>query len=150
MADRAAIEGSGVATEGGIEMQEREPSGWAIGWITFAAFMMIMIGAFHVIAGLVAIIDDNFYVVGKAYVFQFDTTTWGWIHLLLGIVVGLAGVSLFSGAIWARTVGVIMALISAIAAFAWLPYYPVWGIIILAMAVTVVWALTAHGRDIEA
>ena len=150
MADRAAIEGSGVATEGGIEMQEREPSGWAIGWITFAAFMMIMIGAFHVIAGLVAIIDDNFYVVGKAYVFQFDTTTWGWIHLLLGIVVGLAGISLFSGAIWARTVGVIMALISAIAAFAWLPYYPVWGIIIIAMAVSVMWALTAHGRDLQA
>jgi hypothetical protein len=149
MADRDAIEGSGMATEGGIEMQERQTSGWAIGWITFAAFMMIIIGAFHVIAGLVAIIDDNFYVVGKEYVFQFDTTTWGWIHLVLGIVVGLAGISLFSGAIWARTVGVILALVSAIAAFAWLPYYPVWGIIILAMAVSVVWALTAHGRDIE-
>ena len=131
-------------------MQEREPSGWAIGWITFAAFMMIMIGSFHVIAGLVAIIDDSFYVAGREYIFKFDTTAWGWIHLLLGIVVGLAGVSLFSGAVWARTVGVIMALISAIAAFAWLPYYPVWGIIILTMAVAVIWALTAHGRDIEA
>jgi hypothetical protein len=150
MANRAAIEGSGVATEGGIEMQERQPSGWAIGWITFAGLMMIIIGAFHVIAGLVAIIDDNFYVVGKEYVFRFDTTTWGWIHLVLGIVVGLAGISLFSGAIWARTVGVIMALVSAIAAFAWLPYYPVWGIIILTMAVSVVWALTAHGHDIDA
>ena len=84
MADRAAIKGSGVATEGGTEMQEREPSGWAIGWITFAAFMMIIIGSFHVIAGLVALGDDNFYVVGKEYIFQFDTTTWGWIHLLLG------------------------------------------------------------------
>jgi hypothetical protein len=131
-------------------MQEREPSGWAIGWITFAAFMMIMIGSFHVIAGLVAIIDDSFYVAGREYIFKFDTTAWGWIHLLLGIVVGLAGVSLFSGAVWARTVGVIMALISAIAAFAWLPYYPVWGIIILTMAVAVMWALTAHGRDIQA
>ena len=127
--------------------QQREPSGWAIGWITFAAFMMIMIGAFHVIAGLVAIIDDNFYVTTKNYVLQFDTTTWGWIHLLVGILVGLAGISLFSGAIWARTVGVILALISAIAGFAWLPYYPVWGIIIIATAVSVVWALTAHGRD---
>jgi hypothetical protein len=131
-------------------MQQREPSGWAIGWITFAAFMMIMIGAFHVIAGLVAIIDDTFYVAGREYVFKFDTTTWGWIHLLVGIVVGLAGISLFSGAIWARTVGVILALISAIAAFAWLPYYPVWGIIIIAMAVAVMWALTAHGRDLQA
>jgi hypothetical protein len=131
-------------------MQERQPSGWAMGWITFAAFMMIIIGAFQVIAGLVAIIDDNFYVVGKEYVFKFDSTTWGWIHLLLGILVGLAGISLFSGAIWARTVGVIMAMISAIVGFAWLPYYPVWGIIIVAIAVSVVWALTAHGRDIGA
>jgi hypothetical protein len=111
---------------------------------------MIMIGSFHVIAGLVAIIDDNFYVVGKDYIFQFDTTTWGWIHLLLGIVVFLAGIGLFSGAIWARTVGVIMALISAIAAFAWLPYYPIWGIVIITLAVAVMWALTAHGRDLQA
>ena len=131
-------------------MDQREPSGWAIGWITFAAFMMILIGAFHVIAGLVAIIDDNFYVVGRQYVFQFDRTTWGWIHLLLGIVVFLAGIGLFSGAIWARTVGVILALTRAIAAFAWLPYYPIWGIIILTLAVAVMWALTAHGRDLQA
>lgn len=130
--------------------QQREPSGWAIGWITFAAFMMIIIGSFHVIAGLVALVDDNFYVVGREYIFKFDTTTWGWIHLLAGIVVALAGIGLFSGAIWARTVGVIMALVSAILAFAWLPYYPVWGIIILAMAVSVIWALTAHGRDVGA
>jgi hypothetical protein len=109
--------------------------------------MMIIIGAFQVIAGLVSIIDDNFYVVGKEYVFKFHATTWGWTHLILGIVVGLAGIALFIGAIWA---GVILALISAIAALAWLPAYPVWGIIILAMAVSVVWALTAHGRDIEA
>jgi hypothetical protein len=136
--------------EGGTEMDQREPSGWAIGWITFAAFMMIMIGAFHVIAGLVAIVDDTFYVAGRQYIFQFDRTTWGWIHLLLGILVFLAGIGLFSGAIWARTVGVILALISAIAAFAWLPYYPIWGVIILTMAVAVIWALTAHGRDLQA
>ncbi len=91
-------------------MDQREPSGWAIGWITFAAFMMIMIGSFHVIAGLVAIVDDNFYVAGREYIFKFDRSTWGWIHLLLGILVFLAGIGLFSGAIWARTVGVILAL----------------------------------------
>jgi len=130
-------------------MSNRQPSGWAIGWTTFAAFMMILIGSWHAIAGLVAIINDNFYVAGREYVFKFDTTTWGWIHLILGIVVLLAGFGLFSGAVWARTVGVILALISAIAGFAWLPYYPVWGIIIVTAAVAVVWALTAHGRDID-
>ena len=129
-------------------MSER-PSGWAMGWTTFAAFMMIMIGVFHVVAGIVAIVNDEFYAVTKEYVFQFDASSWGWIHLILGIVILLAGFGLFSGAVWARTVGVIMALISALVGFAWLPWYPIWGIVIIAIAVAVIWALTAHGRDIS-
>jgi hypothetical protein len=127
----------------------RRPSGWAVGWTTFAGIMMVVLGGFHAIAGLVAIIDDKFYVATREYIFQFDRTTWGWIHLILGIVVLLAGFSLFSGAVWARTVGVIMAVISALVGFAWLPYYPIWGIIFIAIAVAVIWALTAHGRDME-
>ena len=125
------------------------PSGWAVGWIMFAAIMMLLIGFFHVIAGLAAIVDDTFYVATKEYLFQFDRTTWGWIHLIFGIVVFLAGLSLFRGAVWARTVGVILGLISAIVGFAWLPWYPIWGILIIAIAVSVIWALTVHGRDID-
>ena len=71
------------------------PSGWAIGGVTFAGVMMILIGTFQAIAGLVAIIDDSFYVVGQNYTFDIDTTAWGWIHLLLGILVFLAGIYLF-------------------------------------------------------
>jgi hypothetical protein len=126
----------------------REPSGWAIGWTYFAAFMMIMIGAFHAIAGLVGIVDDEFYVKGREYVFQFDTSTWGWIHLILGIVVLLAGFYLLTGAVLARTIGVLMAIISALVGFSWIPWYPIWGITIVAIAVSVIWALTAHGRDV--
>lgn len=129
-------------------MEQREPSGWAIGWTFFAAFMMIMIGTFWVIAGLAGILEDDIYVLGQEYVFKFDVTTWGWIHLILGIVILLAGFGLFSGAVWARTIGVIMAVISSIVGFAWLPWYPVWGIIIIAISIGVIWALTAHGRDI--
>ena len=129
-------------------MSER-PSGWAIGWTIFAAFMMIMIGGFHVVAGLVANVNDEFYAVTKEYVFQFDASSWGWIHLIVGIVVLLAGFGLFSGAEWARTVGVIMALVSAFGGFAWLPWYPIWGIVIIAIAVSVIWAPTAHGRDMS-
>ena len=125
------------------------PSGWAVGWIMFAAIMMLLIGFFHVIAGLVAIVDDNFYVATKEYVFQFDRTTWGWIHLVFGIVVFLAGLSLFKGSIWARTVGVILGVISAVVGFAWLPWYPIWGILIVVIAVSVIWALTVHGRDAD-
>ncbi len=128
-------------------MSER-PSGWAVGWTTFAAFMMLLIGGFHVMAGIIAILNDTFYTVTREYVFQFDASTWGWVHLILGIIVFLAGGALFSGAVWARTVGVIMAVISAFVGFAWLPWYPVWGVVIIAIAVSVVWALTVHGRDL--
>jgi hypothetical protein len=129
---------------------QRQTSGWAIGWIYFASVMMIMIGTFHAIAGLVAIFDDEFYVATREYVFQFDATQWGWIHLIVGTLVALSGGFLLTGSVLARTVGVLMALVSAVTGFAWLPYYPVWGALIIAIAVTVIWALTAHGRDVEA
>lgn len=128
----------------------RAPSGWAVGWTYFAAMMMVLVGVFHAIAGLVAIVDDEFYVATRNYVLQFDSTQWGWIHLILGIVVAVSGLYLLTGAVLARTVGVIMAILSAIAGFAWLPYYPVWGIVMVAIAVSVIWALTAHGRDVVA
>ena len=126
----------------------REPSGWAVGWTYFAAMMMVLVGVFHAIAGLVAIVDDEFYVATRNYVLQFDATQWGWIHLILGIVVAVSGLYLLTGAVLARTVGVIMAILSAIAGFSWLPYYPVWGILMVAIAISVIWALTAHGRDV--
>jgi hypothetical protein len=139
-----------VGPEGkGRGMSQREPSGWAIGWTFFAAFMMIMMGFFQILNGLVALINNEFFVVGKEYVFRFDVTTWGWIHLILGIVVLLAGFGLFAGALWARIVGVIIAVIASIVGFAWIPYYPVWGIIFVAISIAVIWALTAHGRDVE-
>jgi hypothetical protein len=125
------------------------PSGWAAGWAAFAGMMLVLIGFFQAFAGLVAIIDDEFYVVGREYVFQFDTTTWGWIHLLIGIVVLISGFGIFSGNAAARTVGVIVAMLSALAAFLWLPWYPIWALVIIAVDIAVIWALTAHGHDIE-
>ena len=121
------------------------PSGWAIGGITFAGVMMIMIGAFQGIAGLVAIIDDDFYVVGQNYTFDIDTTAWGWIHLLLGALVLLAGIYLFRGATWAAAVAVVLAVISAIANFFFIPYYPFWSLLVIALDVWVIWALTRPG-----
>lgn len=129
-------------------MQQQQPSGWAIGWTYFAAFMMMMIGVWHAIAGLAALVNDEFLVLTQEYVFKFDATTWGWIHLILGIVVVFAGFGLFSGAIWARTIGVILAVVSGIAAFAWLPYQPFWGLLMIFASISVIWALTAHGRDV--
>ncbi len=123
-------------------------SGWAIGWTYFAATMMILIGTFHAIVGLIGIVDDEFYVATRKYVFQFDATQWGWFHLVWGVLVALAGGYVLRGSVLARTVGVVMALVSAVIGFAWLPYAPVWGVTIIAIAVSVIWALTAHGRDV--
>ncbi len=123
-------------------------SGGAVGVIVTAAVFMIVTGMFQAIAGLVALFDDTFYVVGAKYVFEFDVTTWGWIQLLLGIVATLAGFALLQGAVWARIVAVVMASVSIIANFMWMPYYPVWSLTIIAFAAFVIWAVTAHGRDI--
>jgi hypothetical protein len=131
-------------------MSEENPSGWAAGWAAFAGVMLIMIGVFQSLAGLVAIIDDEYYVIGPNYTWELDTTTWGWIHLLVGIVVLLSGIGIFSGNVAARTVGVLVAVVSAVANFMWLPYYPVGSVIIIAVNIAVIWALTAHGRDITA
>lgn len=129
-------------------MTTREVSGWAVGWTAFAAVMMWIVGAFHALAGLSAILEDEIYVLGQEYVFKFNVTTWGWIHLIVGIVVIIAGVALLTGAVWARIVGVILAIISIILGFAWVPWYPVWAILIILAGVFVIWALTVHGRDI--
>jgi hypothetical protein len=131
-------------------MTDRDVSGWAIGWTWFAAVMMWLLGAFNAMAGLVAIVNEEFYVVTSDYVFQFDVTTWGWINLILGIVVFVAGIYLLSGQVWARVVGVFIAILAILANFAWLPWYPVWSILMIAVGGFVIWALTVHGHDIDA
>jgi hypothetical protein len=128
----------------------RPRSGMAVGFTIFAAVMLMMIGIFHFIAGLVAIFENEFFAVSPNYVFEFDVTAWGWIHLIGGIVVMFAGFSLFNGAVWARSIGVLVAAISGVANFMWLPYYPVWSSLMIAVDVIVIWALTVHGRDIAA
>ena len=127
-------------------MQQR--SGAAVGFATFAGVLMITIGVWHAIAGFAGIIEDEFYAATPNYIFELDATAWGWTHLIAGIVIGLAGIGLFSGAVWARTVGVVLAVVSLIANFAFIPFYPVWSIALIALNIGVIWALTVHGRDI--
>jgi hypothetical protein len=124
-------------------------SGWAVGFILFAAIMMIMAGTFQAIAGLVAIFENEFYVATRNYLFQFDATTWGWVHLLIGLVVAFAGWGLLSGRTWARVVGITVAMLSAIANFLFIPYYPFWSLLIITLDVFVIWAIAAHGRDLR-
>jgi hypothetical protein len=127
--------------------EDRRSSG-AVGFAMFAGVMMIMAGIWHAIIGFVGILEDQFFVATPNYLFEFDATTWGWIHLIAGIIVAIAGFGLFSGAVWARVVGVVLASLSMILNFAFIPFYPLWSITIIAVDFGVIWALTAHGRDI--
>jgi hypothetical protein len=120
-------------------------STWASGVISFASILMIMTGSLQALAGLIAIFGGEFYVATEDYLFQFDTTTWGWIHLLLGAVVFLAGFGVLFGQTWARAVGITLAVVSSIAFFLFVPYYPFWSLLIIALNVLVIWALAAHG-----
>jgi hypothetical protein len=127
----------------------RETTSWAVGFILFAAIMMLMVGVFQALQGLVAIFENEFYVATRNYLFQFDATTWGWIHLVLGVLVAFAGWGLLSGRTWARAVAITLAALSAIANFLFIPYYPFWSLLIITLDVFVIWAVAARGGELR-
>jgi hypothetical protein len=124
---------------------EQRVSGWAIGGVTFAGTMMILIGIFQVLNGIVAIANDDFFVVTRNYTFDLDVTAWGWFHLLLGILVVLSGFYLLAGRAWAGVVAITLAVLSAVLSFFFIPYYPWWSLLEIGLAVWVIWAITRPG-----
>jgi len=120
-------------------------SGWAVGGITFAGTMLILIGIFQALAGLVAIFDDTFFIVTPNYTFDLDVSAWGWVHLILGALLIVTGWGIFTSKAWAAVGGIFLAVLSAIANFFFIPYYPFWSILEIALAVWVIWALTRPG-----
>lgn len=122
------------------------PTGW-VGWVYFAAFMLIAIGFFQTILGFTALLNDQFLVAVNGTLLLFDYTTWGWIHLILGIVSMVVGTGLFNGSTWARVIAVILVLLNFMAQFAFVSVYPVWSIIIMVVDVLVLYALTVHGGE---
>src|ERR1044072_4393968 len=127
----------------------RDTSGMAVGFTVFAAIMMLMVGVFQALQGLIGIFENEFYVQTRNYLFQFDATTWGWIHLVLGLLVAFAGWGLLSGRAWARTVAIALAVLSAIANFLFIPYYPFWSLLIITLDIFVIWAVAAHGAQLR-
>ncbi|HET6172772.1 MAG TPA: hypothetical protein VFD90_09205 [Gaiellales bacterium] len=111
----------------------------------FAAVMMLTLGVFQAISGLVAIFNDTWYVKPANYTFDLNVTAWGWVHLVLGIVMVFAGWALFSGRLWAAMVALFLAFVSAVENFFFIPYYPFWAITIIALDVWVIWSLTRPG-----
>ena len=113
------------------------------GGTTFAVALLLATGSIlAVLQGISAIANDNVFVSGPDYTYKFDVTTWGWIHLIVGVVGVLVALGLFSGATWARLAAVTFASLSIIANFLWLPYYPLWSILIIAIDLVVIWAVT--------
>ncbi|MEU8795155.1 hypothetical protein [Streptomyces sp. NPDC048643] len=124
---------------------------WVSGWTAFAGVMLIFGGVMAIFEGISAIAKDDVFVTTRNYTYSFNLTSWGWIHLILGILVVIAGLALFRGMLWARIVGVALAGLSMIANFMWLPYQPVWAIVLIAIDAFVIWALcVGPGREAHA
>jgi hypothetical protein len=125
-----------------------QDSPWANGLTIFAAAMMMIIGFWQALAGIAAIGQDKVYAATPEYIYAFDVTGWGWIHLLLGILIVCAGVAVFMGSTWARMVAIVLASLSMIANFAFIPHYPIWSLTIIALDAAVIWALATYRREI--
>ena len=123
-------------------------TGWT-GWIVFAGVMMIISGSLNALYGLVAVVNDEWVVWTNRASLYLDISQWGWVHLVIGLVVLLSGIGVFSGNVLARTVGVIAVTISLIANFFFIPAYPLWAIAVVVIDVLVIWALTAHGGEMR-
>ncbi|AVV43823.1 hypothetical protein PYK79_33830 [Streptomyces sp. ID05-04B] len=114
---------------------------WAEGLMVFAAVTLMLAGLLDIFRGIMGIAEDDIFVTTRNYVFAFDLTGWGWIHLALGAVAVIVSLGLFTGATWARVLGVGIAAFIVIANFLSLPYYPVWSVVMIAFSAFVIWAL---------
>lgn len=121
-------------------------TGW-VGWVYFAAFLLMFAGIFQLISGFVALLNQDFYVVNQSTLVVFDITTWGWVHLLLGLFLVCTSIGLFSGSGWARVVAVVLASLNFVAQFAFLGVYPIWSVIVMILDLLIIYALTVHGGE---
>jgi hypothetical protein len=130
-------------------VERAEVTGWT-GWIAFAGSLMIVLGGLAIIQGLVAILNDNWVVWTNTQALLIDLTAWGWVHLVVGAIIVLAGVGVFTGNVLARAIGVFLACVSIAINFAFIPAFPLWALTIIALDVLVVWALLMHGEEMRA
>jgi multisubunit Na+/H+ antiporter MnhF subunit len=132
------------------ENMDSADSGLGQGWKSFAGVMIIIVGCLNIIDGLVAIFDHTYYAKvssngNVSLTITNNIKTWGWVELILGIILILAGYGIFSGATWARVVGVTVAGLNLLMQFAWLPHYPFWSLTMIVIDVLIIYGLIAHG-----
>lgn len=150
MTDQTAGRVPGQTAYGGSgETGHEKASPWASGLVLVAGVLLIVTGIFQFLEGLVAIANKSFYVVGPNYTYRFNITAWGWIHLIVGVVVVLVGIGILTGNKIARIAGVVIAAVSAFLNFMWIPHYPIWSLTIIAFDLAVIWALTRGERALE-
>ncbi|SNY52996.1 DUF7144 family membrane protein [Paractinoplanes atraurantiacus] len=126
-----------------------EPTAW-VGVVVFAAVMLMLMGGFQIMEGIVAIVRDDYYLTtNSGLILTLDYTAWGWTHLIIGLIAVGTGIGIFAGQTWARVVGIIIACLSALANAAFLPAYPIWCAIVIAMDVLIIYALAVHGREVK-
>ncbi|MCY1136853.1 hypothetical protein OWR29_02505 [Actinoplanes sp. Pm04-4] len=127
-----------------------QPSGW-VGMVVFAGVMLLMLGGFEIIEGTVALFKDDFFLTTRqGLVIPMDFTAWGWTHILIGVIGVCTGLGILYGQMWARVVGIVIAVLSALANLTFLPAYPFWCSIIIAVDVLIIYALSVHGREVRA
>jgi hypothetical protein len=120
----------------------------ATGGLLFAATIMVLAGLFQFFQGIIGIAKDQIYVTTPNYLFKFNTTAWGWIHLIIGLIVIVTGFFVFTKAPWARGVGIFFVAVQMFSNFFFLPYYPFWALTLIAIDIFVIWALAvAPGRQ---
>ncbi|MET8151659.1 hypothetical protein ACIBSW_38285 [Actinoplanes sp. NPDC049668] len=122
-------------------------TGW-VGWVLFAGIIMLTGGFFNVMGGIVALVRDDFYLVGSSgLVLSVDYTAWGWFLLLFGVLLLFAGYGVMVGQTWARVTGIVLAVLNAVMHMVFMPAYPVWSIIVITLDVFIIFALAVHGRE---
>jgi len=122
-------------------------SGW-VGWVYFAGVMMAILGFFEMIAAFTALFKDTYYVVLPNSIVSWNFTAWGWTHLVIGIIVLLAGFAVLAGQVWGRAIGVLMAVLAAVANMLFIPAYPIWSIMMIVVCFLIIYALVAHGGEV--
>lgn len=128
----------------------REPSRKWVGWVFFAATLMLLVGFYEIIVGVVALFDDGFFVVrNDSTLTSVSYTTWGLVHMLLGVAAVVSGFGVMLGQTWARVVGVVMAVVSVLSNVAFLAAYPIWSVTIIVVDIIAIYALIVHGGEVE-
>jgi hypothetical protein len=136
-----------MGTGSGFRARRAAKPAW-VGWVIFGSVVMIVLGLFHTIDGLVAIFERGYYLVTSSHLaVHVDYAAWGWLHLAIGVAFLLTGFGVLAGLIWARVTGIALAVISALVNVAFLAAYPVWGVVLIALDIVVIYALAMHGRD---